>query len=51
MERLTYYLMWAGAVVLVTVFVYFGFGGYSIGKRSAQLEAQLAIDAPAPRLH
>ena len=44
-----HFLMWAGAVVLVAVFVYFGFSGYSSGKRSPELEAQLAIDDPAPR--
>ena len=51
MERLTYYLMWAGAVALVALFVYFGLSGFSSGKRSPELEAQVAIDDPASRLH
>jgi hypothetical protein len=50
MEKLTLYLMWAGAVILVSAFVCFGYAEYSSGKRPAQLHAGLATDGAATRL-
>ena len=50
MEKLTFYLMWAGVVVLVSAFVYFGYTEYSSGKRSAPLQAELATGHPATRV-
>ncbi len=43
------YLMWVGAAALMALFVYFGFNGYSSGKRSPAPPAQL-VGNPAPHL-
>jgi hypothetical protein len=50
MEKLTFYLMWMGAIMLVSAFVYFGYAEYSSGKRPAQLHAGLATKDPAARV-
>ncbi len=50
MEKLTFYLMWAGAVILVSAFVYFGYTEYSSGKKAAPLQAELTTANPASRV-
>jgi len=50
MEKLTFYLMWAGAVILVSAFVYFGYTEYSSGKKAAPLQAELTTHDPATRV-
>jgi len=50
MEKLTFYLMWAGAIALVSAFVFFGYTEYSSGKRAEPPKTGLAIKEPGTRL-
>lgn len=50
MEKMTFYLMWAGAVILVSAFVYFGYTEYSSGKRAAPSQAEVTTKNPATRV-